>query len=293
MSNILLTIPMHTGDAAVGERLIDWCFQLNNRVALGNALLVFSHDLHDEYRTKLRLAAEVAFETVDVLNAQPIADSTKPAKINRTFQQAAEAIQKHFQWPFLWLEPDCVPLKRGWLSDLHMAYEAQPKRYLAAHLKMDAKTDEAFMGRIAIYPNNAATELAQFTGNSIHFERAGAGTLLARTTKTRLIQAAAFDPEKGLAGVRQDAMLLHSDKTGELIRLLAKPNDVLVPDHQITTGGIVKPTPPIAIAPPPPLAAPVQNDFPKPPLQAAPKPRRVPWLGLGSAKRDAVLNEKG
>ena len=276
---LLMVLPYCASDAPQAERLCDWCFELNGRRASGNILLVAASDVHEEMRVKVKLAAEVAFETVDVLVAQPIADAMKTVKINRTFQQGAEAVAKHFQWPFLWLEPDCVPLKYGWLGDIGKAYEHQPKRYLAPHLKLDSASETVFMGRVGVYPNSVAGEIGQFTANTINFERAGGETLLARSTKTRLIQMTTYE---SVSKIREDALLLHSDKTGDLISFLSKDlNGVpeVVEKPQVTAAPTI-------------VAAP-QNDGFKSPFLGAPKPRRVPWNGVSVNKPEPVLNAKG
>src|ERR1035437_8682977 len=127
MNKILIVIPFCKGDGAMAEKLCDWIFFLNNKESRGYCLLVMSSDVHAEMATKVQLAAEVAFESVSMIQ-QTTGSATKSEGTNRSFLHAATFVNANFKWPFLFLEPDCVPLQSHWLESLSEAYRSQPKR---------------------------------------------------------------------------------------------------------------------------------------------------------------------
>jgi hypothetical protein len=223
MNTLLIVIPFHAGDAAQAEYLCDYIYALHGHKPIGHALLVADDTVHEEMRAKVKIAAEVAFETVDLMVSPPFDRIGKPERINRLFNFTAATIAAGYRLPWFWLEPDCVPLTKTWLVDLSMSYHSQPKRYLGAHLKTKTKDDKEviLLSRIACYPPNAHAELEPYCGNTnVTFNLVAAKTLVDRSNKTKLIQHFSYNHETDQDKIRPDAALLHSDKAGSLIRHL-------------------------------------------------------------------------
>lgn len=186
MSNVLVVIPVLKETAAMAERMLDLIYwQHKSDVRMGECLLCFAPDVHLELQKKVLLAAELSF-TVE----------TAPGIT--TLRSAAEHVAKAYKSPWLYLEPDCVPLRKGWLSILSDAYEKQPKRYFGPFLKRVEK--ETFLSRIAIYPPDAANDPQP---------------AISMARQTKLIQELRFDGDE--SKIRSDAVLLHGDRTGMLV----------------------------------------------------------------------------
>lgn len=92
-----------------------------------------------------------------------------PIAPNRMFRMMAERIQaKYGDSPWLLFEPDCTPVKDGWLQDIELAYKKAGKPYFGCivntrMVKVDNRTMESAPyeqhmvgGAAAIYPPNAA-----------------------------------------------------------------------------------------------------------------------------------------
>ena len=207
--NPLIVIPFNAADASMAESLCDWIYFLSGRKQSGSCLLVAYKNVHEEMQVKVSAAAEVAFEHVELTIAPEISSTAKKDRINHLFRVASDYVSKNYRLPWLWLEPDCVPLKKDWIQTLATAYEAQPKRYLGAYMK--AAEDKFFLARVSIYPPDAIKDLAAST------------PLVSLATKTRLSQEIKYT-ESDLDKIREDAVLLHSDKSGKLIIHLREHN---------------------------------------------------------------------
>jgi hypothetical protein len=92
-----------------------------------------------------------------------------PIAPNRMFRMMAETIiTKHNDAPWMLMEPDCTPVRDGWLQDFDLAYKKAGKPYFGCivHTRVvkqnpdagDPPPNEQHMvgGAAAIYPANAA-----------------------------------------------------------------------------------------------------------------------------------------
>ena len=208
--NLLTVLPCHSADSPMAEMLLDWIFQLRDRKQSDSILLVCYGDTHEEMRLKLNIAAEVAYANSEMIIAPEIGSTAKSDRITHVFNFAADHIARNYRSPWLWLEPDSVPLKRGWLEDLSSAYQLQPKKHFGPHFQ--AADKHIFMGKTSVYaPELARASIPQFT--------TAVGDLLTpSSTNTRLIQQIYYKHPQDVEKIRQDAVLLHADKSGELIK---------------------------------------------------------------------------
>jgi hypothetical protein len=200
--NPLIVIPFNASDAPMAEHLLDWIYQLSGCKQSGSCLLVAYANVHEEFQVKVKLSADLAFSNLELVVAPEISSSAKPDRINHLLKFTAEYISNNYRLPWLWLEPDCVPLKKDWLKQLSKAYENQPKRFFGAYMKTG--DEKLFLARISIYPPDAIKDI-------------GKSELVSHSTKTRLTQEIKYNHETDLANIREDAILLHSDKSGQLI----------------------------------------------------------------------------
>lgn len=232
--NLLTVIGLCDSDALHAEKLCDWLYALNGRKAVGHCLLACAADVHGEWKTRVSLSAEMAFESVSIIQSKE-AKTVKPEGINQLFKQAAYHVSQHYRLPWVWLDADCVPLKADWLARLSEAYHSQPKRYCGGFYKVSSGDSERVcLNRIAIYPRDAIRDLQKPCDNLAPFERVAADLIIPRATKTMLIQQCVYAGDTGQ--IRKDAVLLHSDKTGQLVELLReRMASAAVPEKTIGT----------------------------------------------------------
>lgn len=227
--NLLTVIPLHNGDTINAEALLDFIAAQRGKQPRGACLLVCFPDVHPEAQTKLRISAEIAFESVEVLplSWQKVPQMAKNEAINQLWHQAALHIAQSYRTPFVVLEPDTVPLKADWCEVLAAAYEANHKRYMGAFLK--GGDERLFLSRTAIYPPGAIADIGKWCletqqplvyASKAPFEIIAGDELVKRASKTKLIQSIRYDANTDRSKVREDAVLLHSDKEGVLLSLL-------------------------------------------------------------------------
>lgn len=216
---ILPVLACSLNDAVQAEALCDYMALLKNKQPTGYLLLAFNHDVHAEMQTRIRIAAEIGFETVDVFVCPKYdGHKGKAEAVNYFFQKVAGHLARTYKLPYFWFEPDCVPLTADWLQNLSDVYCEQPKLYMGSILS-DAEKRKC-IGRVGVYPRGAAQDLQPHFEAKHPFEIAAGEPLVAKTSKTRLIQMLPILDPKDREKVRPDAVLLHGDKSGILLSAL-------------------------------------------------------------------------
>jgi hypothetical protein len=200
---------------------------------------------------------------------------------NQTFLRAAQHIWANCRLPFFWMEPDAVPMHPGWLDDIAESYYGQPMRYHGPIINIVGERPAHFpkqhMAGVAVYPMTAVHTLARYCDGEHTWDLGSAADVIPQASKCRLIQhtysppTAASENEawkfelrdgklvaQGMSTspVREDCVVFHRVKCDSLIRCLrelrakvaqdgARSMEVIQDsfDSQITTGGIVQPTP--------------------------------------------------
>lgn len=217
MTKLLPVLAFSTNDYAQAEKVLDLIALYKERKPSGYILLVAAPDTHAEQTRRLQIAAKVGFEHVGLL---PVAwgkqaPNSKGEGINHLFKAAALHIPKHFKEAFVWLEPDSVPTNSRWLEKLNEAYNAQPKRYMGSIMgKEDAPKH---FGRVGVYPVDCSQDIDKHFDGNTPFNIASGETLVARASKSKLFQVLNVATSEDLAKVRDDAVVVHGDKSGILL----------------------------------------------------------------------------
>jgi len=208
---LLVTIPICREDAQRAEILLDLIYQLDGKTTQGAALLVFAPEVHQEMRDKLKITASLAFSTVDVFDIKQlfVADKEKLSAVWSMFNNVAQHIAHNYRWPWLWLEPDCMPVQTGWRKKIADAYETQPRRYLSRWMKSG---ETMFCHRVGVYPVNILGDIEAANVAKVPFEV----SIVNLSTKCDLFQQVAITSADEVHKIRQDAVLIHHDKAGVL-----------------------------------------------------------------------------
>ena len=162
-------IPFHAGDFDQAKRLIDWIqflgpqdgkfFLMTQQQNADPALLPAGWEWMIDY---LNVKSEWSKGTVDASGP------------NAMWTQAAREMARRAQGPWLWLEPDAVPIRNDWLALLTAAYQRGGKPFMGGIAPKDGR-----MSGVAVYHQNTAKtcERAMRSGK-IAFDYAGAGDFL-------------------------------------------------------------------------------------------------------------------
>jgi hypothetical protein len=232
--NVLVVLPFYTGDAQELFRLLEWIEQLGG-CKNHDALLVTDAATNWDL---VRFAAQQASQSFSSIRV------VAHEKQLRGWPQAANALLflsvRQISRPFLWLEPDAVPLKPLWLDEIEHAYEGCGMPFMGCIMETN---QQGFPGRymagVGVYPGDSAARLLPFeecdrawdiasaedvvphTANSPliqHFwgERNLPPTFTAKRTKQSAINALSLDD------LSPKAVVFHRNKDGMLIRLLRR-----------------------------------------------------------------------
>lgn len=189
--------------------------------------------VHSEEITK---AAQLAFSDVQLIDDNEgvtsdwrsddnVRDAAGP---NSLFRQAAWFFfLRRDLGPWLWLEPDCVPLSADWCERLEQAYRASGKPFLGTvmHWKQTGAAPNEYLNGVAIYPQNAIalapdlvtrTMWEQFPEKEIAFDIAGGNSVHRQAHATDLIQLEYRGD--GEPSARPGAVLFHGDRSGKLLQ---------------------------------------------------------------------------
>ena len=194
---MLLVIPFDASNAPVAEGLIDFIYFLSGKKKRGHCLLIAASSVHEEFRLKIKLSAEVAFENVEL----EIGEINLPS--------IAKLVGESYKSNWLLLDAYCVPLKKDWFETLENLYQSQPKKHLGAYIKTigNDKVEQIMLARNSVYPPNAIQDIEA----KLDLRKA--------STKCRLIQQGVYEKRED---VRPDSLIYCSDKSGELMRTLRK-----------------------------------------------------------------------
>lgn len=217
MSKLITVIGFNTDNAILAERLCDWIYQLSGKEQGGHAVLVCDQQVHEELRQKVRIAAEVAFSGVEMVVASvDVIPKQIPSHywMNLMFIKAADHMQRCYRWPWLWLEPECVPVKDNWMESIMAAYDSQPKRYMGTHMQLG---DTRFLNRIAVYPPSAYFDVREVKQTEGPFEIAASQRIIPKSSRTKVFQHLKFQDETDIEKVREDASVVVGDAVGILI----------------------------------------------------------------------------
>ena len=231
---MLCVLPVHEGDVFLLLNLLRWIKELGGcpchaALIVADAALPWNHA-----QTAITLASD-SFDSVQfITNGEPV-DGWIPGS-NSLWTSAAAYCSKQEIDGWLWLEPDAVPLRAGWLNALEKAWEGTVSDFLACRYSCDQSqtgVPREMMTGVAIYPSNA---LAFFRPVAEAFDVQLSRNALGYVEHTRLIQqvwgelglaptfreSAASAPRHGYTLDKLDpqAVLFHRNKDGSLIELL-------------------------------------------------------------------------
>lgn len=246
---MLVVTATHSGDIAEAIRLYKWIKRLG-LLKEHSCLLIIDPATPFDKSIELRVLAEEIFKTA-LLATLDVHVEGWPDAPNQAFQKAAEIISdSKTEWhrPFLWLEPDTVPMRPGWLDEIELVYEACGSRYMGhIYQSEDRHRLAPYFSGIAVYPPDCASELV-FKSNQA-WDVVNADLILGLAHNTPLIHHRWGTPDRPPEFVEgewsgsvppfpipfgwlpKECALFHRDKSGSLMRILEKrlglPREVL------------------------------------------------------------------
>lgn len=187
--NLRVVVPFCEKDAELAVRMLDWSAFMRRYDA--ECLLVVANDCSRSSFDSVELAAKRAFGSIASSQPpHPLPDESHPRGPNWLFETTLREIEKARPLkPFLWLEPDCVPLVPSWLEDIEQEYLNCGKPYLnfVYPSKIEGLPTNVVSG-IGVYaPNSPRLLLPLLTNRAIAFDMAISSNIIDLSHPSHLI----------------------------------------------------------------------------------------------------------
>lgn len=162
---LLLVIPFHKADEEKTVKLLQWLKELGG-CKENSALFVAANNVNWLGKVE-REAKDVFRDFTFIKPAFALKSETHPRGPNWMFETAIRHIFKNKSSPpFLWLEPDSVPIAKDWLQVIEKEYEQSGKRILACVTQLkDPRYPAKIASGVAVYPPNAWDIYAKLSMN--------------------------------------------------------------------------------------------------------------------------------
>lgn len=242
---MIVVIPFCTADASAALTLLEFIGQLG-RCPEHDVLLVADAAVNWATCVDMISTANQIFRHASIISTETSVTGT-PAGANSLWLTAARHC-KTAGTPFLWLEPDAIPLKRGWLVSID---KMRGSGYFGHvyHCDLEGLPTQLLSG-VAVYPADAVDIIEPCIGTwpMQAWDVSSAEAVLRHTTPTKLIQHVwgerglppTFVEVKGpnsprnaftLADISQEAVIFHRNKDGTLIDLLRRQMRLAAPGN--------------------------------------------------------------
>jgi hypothetical protein len=166
MTPLIVALPCHAGDVDQAEALLRWIKELGG-VREHSFLLAADSALSQE---RVRALLDIVRGEFDSVRAMIVNVGVKgwPQAANLMWRAVARQVNEFYKAPWLWLEPDAVPLRTGWLSDIAQAYWRSPRPLLGCVLDAEREIEglpARYLAGVAVYPQDLYRVLAKQWGS--------------------------------------------------------------------------------------------------------------------------------
>lgn len=223
--SITVMLPFCAKDEALMIEMLGWMARLSGTLPR-TCVLHYDDTVSDGEAT--RAAAGRCFKTV--LTSRYKAPKNPfvgwPAACNYAIQKACMFAWSNLSGPWLWCEPDCVPIKPDWLYRIESEYAAGRKPFMGAVIPPSKEHKFGHINGTAVYPNRAATLIPHaIASHKLAFDYAMREEMihLAHDAKTIMTHAEGrtFESKAEVDSLlASDTVLFHPAKDGKLLQQL-------------------------------------------------------------------------
>ncbi len=239
MTPLIVVLPFCQKDLEQARELLLWINEI--RPAKTMPIILMPADAEVD-RASIMQLKDIASQSFAYVRAALVPTTKEGWPPNQMFLETAKLIKNSYRLPFLWLEPDCIPLVSDWYFRLESAYEVCPKKFMGTiiHQDKDPTLPKQHLTGCSIYPQDAVDwfkPIIPVDEGKTPWDIGGADKVVLASMDTDLIyhvwgtqnEAPTFVVERGPnnprnAMVRSDiprnAVLFHRCKDGSLIRIL-------------------------------------------------------------------------
>jgi len=151
---MIVVAPFCIKDCESIHKNITWSYELEGKLPY-TVMLSYDSDVPPDWVDKIHSIAECAFEKVLLFKyGEWMGNPQWPNPQNYAFQKVCWEIINKYKEPFLFWEPDAVPIRKGWLTDLEKAYQNCGKAFLGHVVHGVMHSTSMHLNGVAIYPPN-------------------------------------------------------------------------------------------------------------------------------------------
>jgi len=227
---VIVVLPYCPKDEQLAKLLVAWITELGG---FGNRKVML---IHDDRCGQLQLPPGTMQRSVQV----PINDLPWPQPHNMLFRYAAGNSEKTKE-PFLWLEPDVVPITAHWLDAIEEEYNKFKKPFMGARVIVENIPEH--MSGIGVYPPDMSAK-AHFAvlATEVAWDVQGAPQIIPQAHWTNLIvhnwkhdRFNSMSEVDNLLGQHPGMVLFHADKAASLIPFLREKKDYPITPVSVLT----------------------------------------------------------
>jgi len=244
---MIVVIPTHQGDFSRAISLLRWIRDLGGCETF-NCLIVADAGLQWNSAISLLEEAQKVFRSAELITSD-ISVQGWPQGPNSLWACAADHCRR-INVPFLWLEPDAIPLKAGWLTAINEAYAKCGKGFMGRMYACDNPgLPKKLMSGIGVYPANSVDIIGEFAVGKLAWDVGAASVILPLAANTPLIQhfwgtvnmAPTFAEKKTasssintftLANIQPEAVIFHRNNDGTLVRILRRKSGLNIKEER-------------------------------------------------------------
>lgn len=157
---MIVVIPFCQKEVAATIKNLNWYIELDGRVDF-HAILSHDTETSASAVAEIKRLADRYFKSVEVFWYPAPLKKTWPAAPNWAWQNVVRYIAALKNEPWLWVEMDAIPIRKGWLADIAADYAKCGKPF-AGHV-VDGM---GHLSGVAVYPPN----VAEFSTNALMTE---------------------------------------------------------------------------------------------------------------------------
>lgn len=220
---MLVTIGYYQGDLDQAQRLSQWMKELGG---CKRHTLLIARDREVTGDEAVQQNFKDCFDSVEIFAPTPDSWKVWPTSANNVYSCIARHVEHVLKAPyFMFIEPDVVPLRTGWLDELQAEYERAGKSFMGDDVNV-ADIPRHLSG-VAIYPGQMSRHAGiALIAHETAWDYAAKDQILPQAHFTTLIEHAWKHPTfENWEHVEREvdlknACLFHSSKDGSLIERL-------------------------------------------------------------------------
>lgn len=170
------------------------------------------------------------FKSGEVIQCpMPLPDESFPCGHNFRFEVAAQHIAKNYEGSWLWLDPYCVPIRKGWLGEIEHEHAASQMPFLAQFLEPATHgTPYVCTSAVGVYPAQLPKRVMQtlISKRQENREITCAQFIVPFCARSKTILSLPFIGkhrvfnQEALAGIPRTASIVHTGDARSLIAAL-------------------------------------------------------------------------